>query len=172
MHMATNHLGHFALVGHLFALLLESPAARVVAVTSGGYRFGVIDFDDFDWRKRTYKKMSAYGDSKLANLLFMIELQDRFEAKGSNALSVAAHPGLTATERHSEFTGIKGVVDRLLASPMEKGVLPQLRAATDPGAAPRDFFGPKHGLWGAPVTIKAKPGALRSCARHCALELL
>lgn len=159
MHMATNHLGHFALVGLLFGQLCATQGARVISISSGGYRFGVIDFEDFQWKKREYAPMKAYGDSKLANLLFMAGLQRRFEDAGTNSISLGAHPGLTATERHGEFTGIKAILDRIVASPMEKGVLPQLRAATDPNAKAREYYGPKFGLRGPPVPTAIKPHA-------------
>jgi len=160
MHMATNHLGHFALTGLLFELLRATEGVRVVTVSSVAYRLGVINFEDFDWKKRKYSKSKAYGDSKLANLLFMAQLQRRFEEAGVATLSVAAHPGVSATERHGEFTGIKALLDGIFASPMEMGVLPQLRAATDPGVRPFDYFGPKYGLRGAPKRIAVKNGAL------------
>lgn len=99
MHMATNHFGHFALTGHLFELLTATQHSKVVTVSSGGYRNGVIDFDDLDWHKRPYSRLKAYGDSKLANLLLMKALQTRFDIAKTTSLSVAAHPGLTATER-------------------------------------------------------------------------
>lgn len=159
MHMATNHLGHFALVGHLFDCLCDTEKARVVSISSGGYRFGVIDFDDFQWKKRKYAPMRACGDSKLANMLFMAGLQDRFEQAGAESISLGAHPGLTATERHGEFTGVKAILDRIVASPMEKGVLPQLRAATDPNAKAREYYGPKYGLRGPPELDEIKPNA-------------
>ncbi len=153
MHMATNHLGHFALAGRLFNLLLDTENARVVTVTSLAYRAGVIDFDDFDWSKRKYNKIKVYGDSKLANLLFMYQLQKIFETAGASAKSVAAHPGLTLTERHRSFTGTKRILDKLIASPMEKGVLPQLLAATEPSVQACDFYGPKYGVCGKPKKI-------------------
>ncbi|BDY06964.1 oxidoreductase [Ferrimonas sp. YFM] len=149
MHMATNHLGHFALTGRLMPQLLAAPQARVVTVSSGGYKWGVIDFDDLDWHTRPYHRVKSYGDSKLANLLFMDELQRRFEALGSTALSLAAHPGLTATERQQSI-GIGGRLSRCLATPVSKGVRPQLVAATAPEARGGDFWGPAFGLWGAP----------------------
>ncbi len=153
MHMATNHLGHFVLTGRLFNLLLETENARVVTVTSLAYRAGAIDFDDFDWSKRKYNKSKAYGDSKLANLLFMYQLQKMFESAGASAKSVAAHPGLTVTERHHSFTGTKLILDKLIASPMGKGVLPQLLAATEPSVQACAFYGPKYGVRGKPKKI-------------------
>lgn len=163
MYMATNHYGHFMLTGYLFPMLTVTPAARVFTVTSGGYRFGTIDFDDLDWRKRPYRRTKSYGDSKLANLLFMRELQKRFDAAGASALSLAAHPGLTGTERQQSI-GAGGVLSRLLASSVEVGVGPQLRAATDPTAEKLDFYGPRFGIWGPasriPIRKKARDAAL------------
>lgn len=153
MHMATNHFGHFALTGHLYALLVATPDARVVTLSSGGHRWGTIDFDDLDWRQRPYHRIKAYGDSKLANLYFMRSLQARFEAAGATALSVAAHPGLTGTERQ-QSEGVGGLLSKLLASPVEKGVRPQLFAATDARVRGGDFFGPRWGMRGGPHPVE------------------
>lgn len=152
MHMAVNHLGHFALTGLLSESLIHTPHARVVTLSSGGYKAGTIDFDDFKWKKRTYSRTKAYGDSKLANLLFMHSLQTYFDTQGSNALSVAAHPGLTGTERQQSI-GIGGWLSHCLASPVEKGVQPQLMAATSQQTKARDFYGPRWGIWGNPHKI-------------------
>ncbi len=160
MHMATNHYGHFLLTGHLFELLAATSAARVVTVTSGAYRAGVIDFGDLDWRGRPYSRGKSYGDSKLANLLFARELQGRFDDVGAAALSLAAHPGLTGTERQ-QSVGIGGRLARLLAAPVGVGVRPQLRAATDPSAGKLDFFGPRLGLRGPARRIPVR-GPARS----------
>jgi len=156
MHLATNHLGHFALTGRLFPMLVETAEARVVTVSSAGYRFGEIRFDDLDWTSRPYDRIKAYGDSKLANLLFMRELDRRFRALGVSAISIAAHPGVTATERQQAI-GIGGALAHQLASPMEKGVRSQLRAATDPSVSGGEFYGPRFGLFGPAVLLKANP---------------
>lgn len=149
MHMATNHLGHFALTGKLFPVLTRSDKARVVTVSSGAYRSGVIDFDDLAWEKRKYNRGKAYGDSKLANLLFMLQLQKRFDAIGVSAISVAAHPGLTGTERQQSI-GVGGFITRWLASPVSMGCLPQIFAATDPSVKAEDFYGPRYFIRGYP----------------------
>lgn len=149
MHMATNHYGHFALTAGLYELLLAAPEARVVTLSSGGHRGGVIDFEDLKWERRPYNRVKSYGDSKLANLHFTVGLQKRFEAAGSKAKSVAAHPGLTGTERQQSI-GVGGALSRWAASPVEKGVRPQLMAATWDGAKGGEFFGPRWGIWGAP----------------------
>jgi len=148
MHMATNHYGHFALTLALFPQILNSPSARVVTVSSAGYKAGEIRFDDLDWHQREYNRIKSYGDSKLANLLFTEKLQRVFEALGSTAISVAAHPGLTGTERQQSI-GVGGALARFLASPVEKGVRPQLLAATSAAVVGGDFYGPRFGLGGA-----------------------
>ena len=91
----------------LFDVLVNTDDSRVVTVSSGGYRAGKIDFDDIAWHKRQYSRVKAYGDSKLANLLFMLSLQKRFDDIGCSSKSVAAHPGLTATKRQQTI-GVGG----------------------------------------------------------------
>ena len=115
----------------------------MVTLTSAAWRSGTIDFDDLDWRLRPYSRGKSYGDSKLANLLFMRALQTRFDDAGAEVLSLAAHPGLISTERQQSI----GVGD-LIASSVDRGVRPQLRAATDPAAGKRDVYGPRFGLRG------------------------
>jgi NAD(P)-dependent dehydrogenase (short-subunit alcohol dehydrogenase family) len=163
MHMATNHYGHFLLTGRLFPLLAATAGARVVTVTSGGYRYGAIDLDDLDWRKRPYLPVKSYGASKLANLLFTWELQKRFDRAGATALSLAAHPGLTGTERQ-QSRGKGGMLARHLASSVDVGVCPQLRAATDPGAGKLDFYGPRFGIYGTARRISVVEGPATSDA--------
>lgn len=158
MHIATNHYGHFLVTGHLLPLLVATPGARVVTVTSAAHLTGAIDLDDLDWRERPYNGGKAYSDSKLANLLFARELQSRLDAAGAAALSLAAHPGMTATGRQRPV-GIGGALARLLFSPVEAGVRPQLRAATDPAAEKLDFYGPRFGLRGAPRRTRMRGAA-------------
>ena len=93
LQFGTNHLGHFALTN----LLLPDITDRVVTVSSTGHRFGTIDFDDLNWERRRYRRWRAYGQAKLANLLFTLELQRRLEAAGSDVIATAAHPGYAAT---------------------------------------------------------------------------
>ena len=97
MQFGTNHLGHFALTGLLLPLLERTPKARVVTQSSGAHRLGRIDFDDLQSRQH-YGRWRAYGQSKLANLLFAYELQRRLEKKKVDVISVACHPGYAATE--------------------------------------------------------------------------
>ncbi|WP_344885791.1 oxidoreductase [Allokutzneria multivorans] len=136
---ATNHLGHFALTG----LLLGQIRERVVTVTSGLHRRGVIQFDDLT-RERAYSPVDAYAQSKLANVLFALELHRR---AGSSLVSTYAHPGYSATNLQS--SGPTGVLNLLLkpanmlvAQSAEQGALPQLYAATAGDVRGGDFFGP------------------------------
>ncbi len=130
LQLATNHLGHFALTN----LLLEHVSGRVVSVSSTGHRLGAIDFDDLNWERKPYKAWRAYGQSKLANLLFTAELQRRLTDADSSVLATAAHPGYAATnlQFHSgnrvfDLLGAAG--NRLLAQSEEDGALPTLYAA-------------------------------------------
>ena len=135
-----NHLGHFALTGRLVDLLQATPQARVVTVSSLTHRMGAMDFDNLNAEKG-YKKMSAYGQSKLANLLFTFELQRRLENAGSEVVATAAHPGWTGTDlqRHTSLIEFFGS----LAQGPARGALPTLRAAVDPQARGGDYFGPR-----------------------------
>ncbi|QQE10828.1 SDR family NAD(P)-dependent oxidoreductase [Planctomycetota bacterium] len=167
MHMATNHFGHFALTGLLYPTILKTENARVVTVSSGAAKWGEIQFDDLDWTTRPYSRVKSYGDSKLANLLFMIELQKHFENKGVSAISLSAHPGLTGTERQQTI-GIGGKLSKWLASPVKSGVRPQLFAATSPDAQANDYYGPKFGIKGPP---KNSPKFIAQLDRNLAQQL-
>jgi NAD(P)-dependent dehydrogenase (short-subunit alcohol dehydrogenase family) len=130
LQFGTNHLGHFALTN----LLLEHVTGRVVTVSSTGHRFGAIDFADLNWERKRYRAWRAYGQSKLANLLFTAELQRRLTASGSRVLAIAAHPGYAATNlqfhsgrRSMDF--INRIGNRLLAQDEDGGALPTLYAA-------------------------------------------
>ena len=131
MQIGTNHLGHFALTN----LLLPRIRDRVVSVASGAHRMGKIRLDDLNWEQGGYKRWPAYGQSKLANLLFISELQRRLEAAGSGVRAVAAHPGYAATNLQSR-TGsfvqntVMWVANHVIAQSDEMGALPTLYAAT------------------------------------------
>jgi len=153
MHMATNHFGHFALTGLLLPLIIASENSRVVVVSSLAYKSGTINFEDLNWEDREYNTFKCYGDSKLANLLFVKYLNQFLREKGASTIAVSAHPGLTGTERQQSI-GIGGKLAKWIASPVEKGVRPQLLAAIDPQAEPNDFYGPKYGLIGKPEKLK------------------
>jgi NAD(P)-dependent dehydrogenase (short-subunit alcohol dehydrogenase family) len=140
MQLGTNHLGHFALTGLLIGRIRD----RVVTISSGAHRMGRMNFDDLQSERR-YQRWMAYGQSKLANLLFMMELQRRLDAAGSDVLSIAAHPGYAATglQAHTESIQdqIMGVFNHVIAQSAAMGALPTLYAATEdvPGAA---YVGP------------------------------
>jgi len=131
LQFGTNHLGHFALTN----LLLEQITGRVVTVASSAHRAGRIDFEDPNWERRSYRAWSAYGQSKLANLLFTAELQRRLTEAGSPVLATAAHPGYAAT--NLQFHSGKKIQDlvshvgnTLLGQSEEGGARPTLYAAT------------------------------------------
>jgi NAD(P)-dependent dehydrogenase (short-subunit alcohol dehydrogenase family) len=140
LQFGTNHLGHFALTGLLLDLVRAAPKARVVAVSSLVHFMGRIRFEDLG-SERSYDRTRAYAQSKLANLLFVRELQRRFEAAGIDALAVAAHPGSTRTnlQRHS---GLMHAAVALFSQEPAQGALPTLRAAVDPGVRGGEYFGP------------------------------
>ena len=140
----TNHLGHFALVGRLLPLLLAAPAGRVISTSSGAHKIGTLNFEDLMGSKR-YRRWGAYGQSKLANLLFMAELDRR--AAGSTLLSAAAHPGYAAThlqqgQGQPAFEFLMGVGNKLIAQSDAQGAWPQLYAGTMPDVQGGEYFGP------------------------------
>jgi NAD(P)-dependent dehydrogenase (short-subunit alcohol dehydrogenase family) len=131
MQFATNHLGHFALTN----LLLPHITDRVVTVSSGAHRTGRIDLGDLNWERRRYEPWAAYGQSKLANLLFTSELQRRLSASGSSVRAVAAHPGYAATNLQSHsgnpmMNVMMGIGNAVFAQSDARGALPTLYAAT------------------------------------------
>ncbi|MGW2625149.1 SDR family NAD(P)-dependent oxidoreductase [Micromonospora taraxaci] len=145
MQFGTNHLGHFALTGLLLGLLLPVPGSRVVTVSSTGHRIrAAIHFDDLQW-ERSYGRAAAYGQSKLANLMFTYELQRRLAAHGTT-VAVAAHPGISNTELVRNTPAVVRRPVTLLApvitQPAAAGALPTLRAATDPSVLGGQYYGP------------------------------
>ncbi|MEO3792043.1 oxidoreductase [Nonomuraea sp. B10E15] len=139
LQLGTNHLGHFALTGLLLPLLLAAPAARVVTVASDAHVAGRIDLDDLGMR-HDYGRMAAYARSKLANMLFALELQRRAERAGAGLISVATHPGMTATGIFG--TGlVKPVVNLLMKRP-ERGAVSSLYAAASPDVRGGEYIGP------------------------------
>jgi NAD(P)-dependent dehydrogenase (short-subunit alcohol dehydrogenase family) len=163
LQFGTNHLGHFALTGLLLPSLLAVPGSRVVTVSSNGHRAGRINFDDLQSSKH-YRKSSAYGQSKLANLMFTYELQRRLTAAHSGTLATAAHPGTASTEltRHSGFMtwgthANLGPLNSWAVQPAAMGALPTLRAATDPAATGGAYYGPDGFMQftGYPVLVRS-----------------
>ncbi|CDZ90962.1 oxidoreductase [Rhodococcus ruber] len=142
MQIGTNHLGHFALTD----LLLERVTDRVVTMSSVMHRIGRIDLDDLNWEYRRYDRWLAYGQSKLANLLFTQELQRRLTERRSPVVAVAAHPGYSSTNLQSHTESIQdlflGVANRLVGQSAETGALPLLYAATAPGVERGGYYGP------------------------------
>ncbi|MBD8505848.1 SDR family NAD(P)-dependent oxidoreductase [Hoyosella sp. G463] len=157
MQFGTNHLGHFALTG----LLLGRIRDRVVTVSSMAHTLGSIDFDDLNWEKRNYQRWRAYGQSKLANLLFAYELQRRLAAAGSPVRSVAAHPGYASTNLQSHTQSVQdklmGITNLILAQSAFAGAQPSLYAATAPSIPGGSFVGPGgfRGMRGAPVLARS-----------------
>jgi NAD(P)-dependent dehydrogenase (short-subunit alcohol dehydrogenase family) len=155
LQFGTNHLGHFALTMRLLDLLNRTTGARIVNVSSSAHRWGNIDFDDLTWEKRGYSRWRAYGDSKIANIYFTRELSRLLRENGSTVLVTAAHPGWTATElqRHTDFFGMAGILNRFFAQDITMGALPTLRAAFDTNAKGGEFFGPGGfmKMWGYPI---------------------
>jgi len=145
LQFGTNHLGHFALTGLLLDRLLPVAGSRVVTVSSIGHRIRAgIHFDDLQW-ERGYNRVAAYGQAKLANLLFTYELQRRLAPNGTT-IAAAAHPGGSQTELSRNLPPLLhrvfSVVEPLVAQDAATGALPQLRAATDPGVLGGQYYGP------------------------------
>ncbi len=146
LQLGTNHLGAFALTGLLLPAMLDVEGSRVVAVSSVGHRIRAsIHFDDLQWEDR-YDRVAAYGQSKLANLLFTYALQRRLAAAGAPTVAVASHPGLSDTELIRNMPSLlripTQVVYPLIAQSAERGAHPTLRAATDPEVEGGDYYGP------------------------------
>lgn len=161
LQFATNHLGHFALTTLLLPVLMGTPAARVVTVSSMGHRAGRMRFDDLMGERR-YSRMGAYAQSKLANLLFTYELQRRLTMAGADVAAVAAHPGLSNTPLgHAGRlqTALLRLVVPLTAQSAAQGALPTLRAATDPDAKGGQYYGPS-----GPGGTRGYPALTRSSA--------
>lgn len=171
----TNHLGHFALTGRLLGLLSAAPAPRVVTLSSLLHHIGWLRFDDLQMRHR-YVNWLAYAQSKLANLMFAIELQRRATAAGSPLLSLAAHPGYSATNLQFAAPAtaaerwVLGLMNKTVAQSADDGALPTLYAATMPGVSGGSFIGPDAfgGIRGYP---KVTTGAGRAYDERAARRL-
>ena len=158
-----------ALTQGLLALMESRPDARVVTVTSGAQYFGKIRWDDPDW-EQGYERYSAYGQSKLANVMFALELDARLQEQNSSIRSLAAHPGVARTELQptaiaSGGNGFEAAAYRLMGPLFQSaamGALPQLHAATAPAANGGDHYGPDQmgGMRGHPTRCRVAPAAL------------
>ncbi|MGE2817069.1 SDR family NAD(P)-dependent oxidoreductase [Mycobacterium heidelbergense] len=145
LQFGTNHLGHFAFTGLLLDRLLPVAGSRVVTVSSVGHRIlADIHFDDLQWERR-YNRVAAYGQAKLANLLFTYELQRRLASNGTT-IAAAAHPGMSDTELMRNMPApLVSAFERvapLIAQDAATGALPTLRAATDPAVLGGQYYGP------------------------------
>ncbi|WP_018749813.1 oxidoreductase [Paenibacillus sanguinis] len=166
----TNYLGHFALTAQLLPLLIKASQPRVVTLSSIAHRSGTLHFDDLQ-SERQYKPMEAYAQSKLACLMFALELQRRSSAAGWGIKSMAAHPGLSRTELIPNGSGknsLAGLVRRLFGpiffQPASHGAWPSLFAATAKEATGGTYYGPSrlNELRGYPAVAKIAPQALDS----------
>src|SRR4051794_36025706 len=162
LQFGTNHLGHFALTGLLLDLLLPVNGSRVVTVASIAHRIRAgIHFDDLQWEK-SYDRVAAYGQAKLANLMFGYELQRRLAPHGTTT-SIAAHPGVARTELMRNSPAIARALFPLVAplftQSSERGALPTLRAATGPAALGGQYYGPAGpgGYRGRPRVVTSTP---------------
>ena len=159
----TNHLGHFALTGLLLDRILATPGTRVVNVSSGAHRMGSMNFDNLMYANgEGYSSSRAYGQSKLANLLFTYELQRRFEATGVDAEALAAHPGGSNTNLQDEISErwyIKPLLPfmRMMMQDSAMGALPTIRASVDPNARGGQYYGPDGFMEqrGYPVVVQS-----------------
>jgi NAD(P)-dependent dehydrogenase (short-subunit alcohol dehydrogenase family) len=178
----TNHLGHFALTGRLLDQLTATPKARIVTVSSTVHKSGRMAFDDLQG-KAHYAPWTAYAQSKLANLLFAYELDRRLKAAGHDTISVASHPGYTATNLQSVGPQMAGsrfmatlfrVTNRLMAQTADMGALPQIRAAVDPELTGGEYLGPGgfQEIRGYPVlvTSNARSHDVEAAARLWAIS--
>jgi NAD(P)-dependent dehydrogenase (short-subunit alcohol dehydrogenase family) len=161
LQFGTNHLGHFALTARLMPLLLRTKGSRVTVVSSTAHNIGKIDFDDPNWNTRPYRPWPAYGQSKLANLLFARELDRRLVAARAATRATAAHPGWTATDLQ-RTSGFVRFLNPVFAMKPPEGALPTLRAATDPSIEGGTYWGPSGlgEMTGPPVKARVSKRGL------------
>jgi NAD(P)-dependent dehydrogenase (short-subunit alcohol dehydrogenase family) len=167
LQLGTNHLGHFALTAHLLPLLRNGSKPRVVTVSSVAARNGAIHFDDLQ-SERGYDAMRVYSQSKLACLMFALELQRRSDAGGWGIQSIAAHPGISRTDLLPNGAGAwsaAGMARRFLwflFQPVAQGALPTLFAAASPDARGGSYYGPDRlsESRGHPTVARIPPQAL------------
>lgn len=180
LQLGTNYLGHFALTARLLPLLCRSPAARVVNLSSLAHRGAAIRFDDLQW-ERGYRPWVAYGQSKLAMLMFSLELQRRSAAEGWGLSSYAAHPGFARTDLIANGPGLGGLLTALnrclqplVSHSAAQGALPTLLAAVGPQAQPGAYYGPRgfYELKGppAPALVAAQAQDAAAAARLWAVS--
>jgi NAD(P)-dependent dehydrogenase (short-subunit alcohol dehydrogenase family) len=137
----TNHLGHFALTVQLLPLLVGTEGSRVVNVSSSSQNFGKLDLNDLQWTKRSYDRMASYGASKIANMLFTLELQRRLREAGASAITAACHPGWTATNLQKASPMLRWFSPLLGMKPWQ-GALPTLYTAVSKDVVGGGYYGP------------------------------
>jgi len=168
--IGTNHLGHFALTALLKDLLISTKGSRVINVSSVGHKMGEMDFENFLFEKGNYSRFTAYGRSKLANILFAYELDRRFKAANIDASALASHPGMSNTNLANHMYGFLAPVMKPLMSlavqSAFKGALPTIRAAVDSKAKGGEYYGPK-GIFGE---SRGKPSLVESSKRSHDVE--
>ena len=159
LQFGTNHLGHFALTGYLMPILEKTEGSRVVTVSSIAHNPGVIDFEDLHGDRKRYNKWGFYSQSKIANLIFSLELSRRLERSGSGVSAIASHPGYSATDlqRHSLFWRFLNLI---VAIPAKRGAEATLYAATEDDALSHPYWGPSGIIemrgWTGKARINAK----------------
>jgi NAD(P)-dependent dehydrogenase (short-subunit alcohol dehydrogenase family) len=161
LQFGTNHLGHFALTLQLIDKLSSTEGSRVVNVSSSAQNLGKLDFDDLQWSGRSYRRMPSYAQSKIANMLFTLELQRRLDAAGVSTIAAAAHPGWTATNLQQSSPVFRFFSPFMGMQPWQ-GALPTLYAAVAADAEPGCYYGP-DGLGtmrGYPARNKPAPASL------------
>ncbi len=160
LQFGVNHLGHFALTGQLLDLLAATPGSRVVNVSSLAHRQAKMTFDDLDFEAGGYQPVAAYGQSKLANLLFTFELARRLEQREATMIVAAAHPGWTQTNLQQHVRWLQWLNPLMAMQPIG-GALPTLLAATAPDVEPGDYYGPRGFLEarGAPTKVGTSKAA-------------
>lgn len=160
MHIGTNHFGHFALTSQLIGLLKKAPSARVISIASLAHYWGRIHFDDIQLNQK-YGRARGYGQSKLANLMFGLELQRQFDQSNVNIKSLIVHPGMSGTNiansaleagNFKQLAKITNAVTPFLSQSPALGCLPTLHAATASDVQGGDYFGPKYAfeIFGTP----------------------
>lgn len=173
LQFGVNHLGHFAFTGQMIDMMADANDPRIVTVSSNAACLGQLRLDDPNWHTGRYNSIRAYGQSKLANQMFAIELHRRLRTARSPIASLAAHPGYAATDLSTKGNGLRGgimarvgnavfsLADRVAAQDATAGALPQLFAATAPVAASGHYYGPagRLGMKGPPTEVPVLPAA-------------
>lgn len=165
LQFGTNHLGHFALTGKLLPLILQTAGSRIVSVSSVAASINYIDLNDPNYNNKRYRKWFAYGQSKLAELMFIEALAERLNKKGSPTIATAAHPGGASTNLQ-QTTGffMRKILTPMISHSPAEAALPTLRAACDPSASNCSYWGPSGftRMTGAPEPAKIPSKALNA----------